>query len=124
MMPGPSDRGPLRGVRPCPGSGATWRILPLSVWVNYEVLRRSLDLDLGTMQLDAEGNWIDPGPIRADLGISFESDAANGDTTDDTEHNGVRDVRPLSNIDNWDTVLVPVHKDRLGQWHTKVQDEE
>ncbi len=33
----------------------------LSVWVNYEVLRRALDFDLGTMRLDAEGNWIDPG---------------------------------------------------------------
>lgn len=33
----------------------------LSVWVNYEVQRRNLDLDLGTMRLDAEGNWIDPG---------------------------------------------------------------
>jgi hypothetical protein len=35
----------------------------LSVWVTYELLRRTLDLDLGTMQLDAEGMWIDPGPI-------------------------------------------------------------
>ncbi len=33
----------------------------LSVWVDYEVQRRSLDLDLGTMRLDAEGNWINPG---------------------------------------------------------------
>lgn len=36
----------------------------LSVWFNYEVLRRSLDFDLGTMQLDPEGIWIDPGPIN------------------------------------------------------------
>ena len=35
----------------------------LSVWVNHEVLRRSLDFNLGTMQLDAYGIWIDPGPI-------------------------------------------------------------
>jgi len=34
--------------------------------VNYEALRRNLDLDLGTMQVDAEGLWIDPGPIRVD----------------------------------------------------------
>lgn len=33
----------------------------LSVWVGQEVLRRSLDLDLGTMQLDYNGMWIDPG---------------------------------------------------------------
>lgn len=36
----------------------------IGVFVNYEALRRSLDLDLGTMQVDAEGLWIDPGPIR------------------------------------------------------------
>ena len=35
----------------------------LSVWVNYEVLRRSIDLDLGTMELDADGLWVDPGSI-------------------------------------------------------------
>jgi len=35
----------------------------LRAWVDYEVQRMNLDLDLGTMQLDAEGNWIDPGPI-------------------------------------------------------------
>jgi hypothetical protein len=33
----------------------------LSVWVNYEVQRIGLDFELGTMQLDAEGIWIDPG---------------------------------------------------------------
>lgn len=38
----------------------------VGVWVNYEALRRNLDLDLGTMQIDAEGLWIDPGPIRID----------------------------------------------------------
>jgi len=36
----------------------------LNVWVNYEVVRRSLDLDLGTMELTAEGLWIDPGELR------------------------------------------------------------
>jgi hypothetical protein len=35
----------------------------LSVWVNYEVLRRNLDLELGVMQLNDDGQWIDPGPI-------------------------------------------------------------
>jgi len=33
----------------------------LSVWVNYEVQRVNLDLDLGTMELDRRGIWIDPG---------------------------------------------------------------
>jgi len=40
----------------------------LSIWVNYEVLRRGLDLDLGTFQLDSEGLWIDPGKIGEDYG--------------------------------------------------------
>ncbi len=38
----------------------------IGIYVNYEALRRNLDLDLGTMQVDAEGLWVDPGPIRAD----------------------------------------------------------
>ncbi len=40
--------------------------LLIGVWVNYEALRRNLDLDLETMEIDSEGLWIDPGPIRAD----------------------------------------------------------
>ncbi len=35
----------------------------LNIFVNYEVIRRSLDYDLGTMQLTPEGLWIDPGPL-------------------------------------------------------------
>jgi hypothetical protein len=33
----------------------------LSVWVNYQVQRMSLDFDLGTMQLDDQCMWVDPG---------------------------------------------------------------
>ncbi|WP_254507399.1 hypothetical protein [Anatilimnocola floriformis] len=40
----------------------------MSVWVNYEALRRSLDFDLGTLQLDSEGLWMDPGAIKEDYG--------------------------------------------------------
>lgn len=40
--------------------------LLIGVWVNYEALRRNLDLDLETMQIDAEGLWIDPVSIRVD----------------------------------------------------------
>lgn len=39
----------------------------LSVWVNHEALRRSLDLSLGTMQLDSAGIWIDPGPLTDNM---------------------------------------------------------
>lgn len=38
----------------------------LSAWVDYEVQRMNLDFDLGTMELDSCGEWIDPGPIRFD----------------------------------------------------------
>lgn len=36
----------------------------MGVWITYEVSRRFLDFNLGTMQLDARGMWVDPGPIR------------------------------------------------------------
>lgn len=36
----------------------------LSVWVSYETLRVLLDFEMGTMQLDPTGIWIDPGPIE------------------------------------------------------------
>ena len=35
----------------------------LNVWVNYEVLRMLLDFELGTMELDENGLWRDPGPV-------------------------------------------------------------
>ena len=38
----------------------------LSIWVSYQVLRLTLDFNLGTMQLDHEGQWIDPGVIDAE----------------------------------------------------------
>ena len=53
-------------------------------WVQYEVLRRSLDFDLGTMQLDQSGHWIDPGTFdestgqRAAAVFGTDSDSACG----------------------------------------------
>jgi hypothetical protein len=50
----------------------------LGVWVNYEVLRRTLDQELGTMQLDSEGLWVDPGPLRLDtIGAGMGLDGMN-----------------------------------------------
>lgn len=40
----------------------------LQTWVQYEVLRRNLDFDMGTMQLDQNFVWIDPGKIDASIG--------------------------------------------------------
>ncbi len=53
----------------------------LSVWVTYEVLRRTLDFNMGTMELDSEGMWIDPGPMgprQGYPGIGDESDCWPG----------------------------------------------
>lgn len=35
----------------------------LNSWIGFEVLRVLLDFEMGTMQLNQEGLWIDPGPI-------------------------------------------------------------
>lgn len=40
----------------------------LNVWVSYEVGRRNLDFDLGTMRVDQTGRWLDPGEIDATIG--------------------------------------------------------
>ncbi len=39
----------------------------LNAWVGFEVLRVLLDFEMGTMQLNQEGLWIDPGPIAPTL---------------------------------------------------------
>ena len=41
----------------------------LQVWVQYEVARRGLDFDLGTMQLTPQGEWLDPGIINAQYAL-------------------------------------------------------
>jgi hypothetical protein len=38
-------------------------------WVEYEVLRQSLDFDMGTMLVDPTGAWIDPGTINNTIGL-------------------------------------------------------
>jgi hypothetical protein len=55
----------------------------LSVFVNYEVLRRQLDLDLGTMQLDCQGSWLDPGVIDAAALQSFDEEEIHVDALPD-----------------------------------------
>lgn len=39
----------------------------LNAWIGFEVLRVLLDFEMGTMQLNQEGLWIDPGPIEPKL---------------------------------------------------------
>jgi len=40
----------------------------VGTWVQFEALRRSLDFDLGTMQVDDIGAWVDPGEIDSSIG--------------------------------------------------------
>ncbi|MCP4890883.1 MAG: hypothetical protein GY904_30345, partial [Planctomycetaceae bacterium] len=40
----------------------------LSTWLTYEIARRVLDFDMGTMLLDEKGRGIDPGPIDSMIG--------------------------------------------------------
>lgn len=35
----------------------------LGTWVDYQAQRMTLDLDMGTMQLDPYGMWVDPGAV-------------------------------------------------------------
>lgn len=39
----------------------------LSIWINYELQRMWLDLDMGTIQLDNEGYWVDPGAMSQEF---------------------------------------------------------
>ena len=41
----------------------------LGLWAQYEVLRRNLDFDMGTMELDSNFEWVDPGKIDESIGI-------------------------------------------------------
>jgi hypothetical protein len=42
----------------------------LNVWVAFEVLRRDLDFDMGTIQLTDDGFWVDPGVIDPSIGVA------------------------------------------------------
>ncbi|MFP6586204.1 MAG: TolC family protein [Pirellulaceae bacterium] len=53
----------------------------LRVWVGYEIARGQLDLALGTMQIDAEGMWIDPGPIGLKYGYPKSGSDADDEET-------------------------------------------
>ncbi len=50
----------------------------LGIFVNYEVVRRSLAFDLGTMELSPEGLWIDPQVLRAEDLVGLPGTTAEG----------------------------------------------
>ncbi|MBO7708444.1 MAG: hypothetical protein J6S42_07165, partial [Thermoguttaceae bacterium] len=39
----------------------------MSTWLDYQVLRMSLLLQLGLFEIDADGKWVDPGAINSDF---------------------------------------------------------
>ncbi len=47
----------------------------LTGWLSYEIRRMNLDFDLGTMRLDQNGMWIDPGAIDSAYAGSEEAEA-------------------------------------------------
>ncbi len=64
----------------------------LGVWVFYEALRRNLDQDLGTIQLDSEGLWVDPGPITGNRFYTGENAAWMQETIPTAEPINVGEV--------------------------------
>ncbi|TWU54564.1 hypothetical protein Poly51_32830 [Rubripirellula tenax] len=50
----------------------------LNIFVNYEVVRRGLDFDLGTMELTPEGLWIEPGELEPELLLMLPGTTAGG----------------------------------------------
>ena len=57
----------------------------LGVWVGYELNRGQLDFLLGTMSLDEEGAWIDPGAIGPIWGYPPAPEDENEDDADDAD---------------------------------------
>ena len=50
----------------------------LNIFVNYEVVRRGLDFDLGTMELTPEGLWLDPGKISPETLLALPGATSEG----------------------------------------------
>ncbi len=53
----------------------------LSIWVDYELQRMGLDFDLGTMRLDDQGMWIDPGAVS--LGVKGDGEEVPAEIEDE-----------------------------------------
>lgn len=66
----------------------------LAVWVGYEINRSQLDLALGTMRIDENGVWIDPGPIGPVHG--YPSQKSDGDNT---ENETIEENEPSDTVD-------------------------
>jgi hypothetical protein len=69
----------------------------LQLWVEYEVLRRNLDFDLGTMELDDAFEWVDPGEIDTEIGL--RAAARNGIAGNDRYCCGMQQG-PMMNVND------------------------
>ena len=61
----------------------------LNVWVSYEVLRVLLDFEMGTMQLSADGDWVDPGQLLLNNSPGLPKGEALGDTLADKNRDAI-----------------------------------
>lgn len=50
----------------------------LGIFVNYEIVRRGLELDLGTMELTPEGLWMDPGKLSPEVLLLLPGTTVDG----------------------------------------------
>lgn len=74
----------------------------LGEWVTFEVQRRGLDFDLGTMELDENSIWLDPGDIGEDFVIRVsEGDGEILSLLDEIESSKNTDPAPApGSLDN------------------------
>ena len=87
----------------------------VNVYVSYEVLRVLLDFEMGTMQLDPTGNWIDPGPLQNNELPGLRRGEGYGDLMVD-ESPQLTDPRGSQMIDSDDTSeLEPVKVQDLSK---------
>ena len=70
----------------------------LNIYVNYEVVRRGLDFDLGTMELTPEGMWIDPGSFSPEQLLSLPGTSFEGMLDGDCTDCGIRLDSPPSEV--------------------------
>jgi len=68
----------------------------INVWGNYEVTRRQIDYEMGTMRLDDRGFWIDPGPMTNETVMSYYYDFCPGpfDPEFQMERSSEYDLKP------------------------------
>ena len=62
----------------------------LDIFVSYEVIRRNLDLDMGTMELTPEGLWLDPGKVSAEQLLALPGTSGGGLLENDCNDCGLR----------------------------------